>query len=133
MKFAVLLQRVIEKKADALTAPEILKMATIKGAEVLGMSEEIGSLEKGKKADICIMNLHKLHCLPFDPQEGAILISNIVFSANGADVDTVIIDGKMVMKNRVLQTISEEELLFEANTAGKNLISRLKNKGLNVE
>ena len=131
MKFAVLLQRIIHEKADALTAPEILKMATIGGAEVLGMSKEIGSLEKGKKADICIMDLHKLHCLPFDPEEGSILISHLVFSANGADVDTVIIDGKIVMKNRVLQTMDEQKFLFEANKAGKNLISRLKLKGMN--
>lgn len=133
MKFAVLLQRIIQKRADALTAPEILKMATIGGAEVLGLSKEIGSLEKGKKADICIMDLRKLHCLPFDPEEGSILISHLVFSANGADVDTVIINGKIVMANRILQTIDEQKLLFDTNKAGKHLIARLKLKGINFE
>jgi len=49
MKIALLLQRVIQKKADALVAVQMLKMATIDGAKVLGLSEEIGSLEKGKK------------------------------------------------------------------------------------
>jgi len=130
MKVAVLLQRIIQKRADVLTAPEILKMATIGGAEVLGLSKEIGSLEKGKKADICIMDLHKLHCLPFDPEEGSILISHLVFSANGADVDTVIINGKIVMKNRILKTIDEQKLLFYANKAGKYLITRLKLKNI---
>jgi len=133
MKFAVLLQRIIQKSADALTALEILKMATIGGAEVLGLSKEIGSLEKGKKADICIMDLRKLHCLPFDPEEGLILISHLVFSANGADVDTVIINGKIVMTNRILQTVDEQKLLFDANEAGKHLIARLKLKGINLK
>ena len=133
MKFAVLLQRVTQKRADALTATQILKMATIGGAEVLGLSKEIGSLEKGKKADVCIIDLRKLHCLPFDPEEGSILISHLVFSAGGADVDTVIIDGEIVMKKRVLQTISEKELLFDANNAGKHLISRLKFKGIKIK
>ena len=133
MKVAVLLQRIIQKSADAITAPEILKMATIGGAEILGLSKEIGSLEKGKKADICIMDLHKLHCLPFDPEEGSILISHLVFSASGADVDTVIINGKIVMKNRILQTIDEQKLLFDANKAGKRLITRLKIKGINFK
>jgi len=133
MKVAVLLQRIIQKSADALTAPDILKMATIGGAEVLGLSKEIGSLEKGKKADICIMDLRKLHCLPFDPEEGLILISHLVFSANGADVDTVIINGKIVMKNRILQTIDERKLLFDANKAGKHLIARLKLKGIDLK
>ncbi len=133
MKFAVLLQRIIQKRADALTAPEILKMATIGGAEVLGLSKEVGSLEKGKKADICIMDLRKFHCLPFDPEEGSILISHLVFSANGADVDTVIINGKIVMANRILQTIDEQKLLFDANKAGKYLIARLKLKGINFK
>ena len=133
MKFAVLLQRIIQKRAGALTALEIFKMATIGGAEVLGLSKEIGSLEKGKKADICIMDLRKLHCLPFDPEEGSILISHLVFSASGADVDTVIINGKIVMKNRILQTIDEQKLLFDANKAGKRLITRLKIKGINFK
>lgn len=133
MKIALLLQRVIEKRADALTATQILKMATIGGAEVLGLSKEIGSLEMGKKADVCIIDLHKLHCVPFDTEESSILISHLVFSACGADVETVIIDGKIVMKNRVLQTINEKELLFNANHAAKRLLTRLKLKGVEIK
>lgn len=133
MKIAVLLQRVIEKRADALTAPQILKIATIGGAEVLGLSKEIGSLEKGKKADICIMDLHKLHSVPFDPEESSILISHLVFSASGADVETVIIDGKIVMKNRVLQTINEKDLLFNANQAAEHLLTKLRLKGVEIK
>lgn len=133
MKIALLLQRVIEKRADALTATQILKIATIGGAEVLGLSKEIGSLEKGKKADICIMDLYKLHCIPFNPEESSILISHLVFSACGADVETVIIDGKIVMEDRVLKTINEKDLLFNANQAAKHLLAKLKLKGVEIK
>lgn len=132
MKFAVLLQRIATNRASALVAADVLNMATIGGARVLGIADQTGSLEIGKKADICVMDLRKLHCLPYDPDDDSILISHLVFSASGADVDTVIIDGKIVMEGRVIKTADEAQLIKEANKAGKALLARLAAGGLKI-
>ena len=84
-------------------------MATINGAKVLGREKEIGSLEIGKKADIITINLDKPHLMPlYDPY------SHLVYCANGADVENVIVNGKVIMKNRQVKTLDEEKILAEA-------------------
>ena len=72
-------------------------------------NEEIGSLEVGKKADIIILDLHRPHLQPIYN-----IVSNLVYSATGADVRDVIIDGKLVMQDRKLLTIDEETVLQKA-------------------
>jgi 5-methylthioadenosine/S-adenosylhomocysteine deaminase len=81
-------------------------MATLGGAKVLGLEREIGSLEVGKKADIIILDLHRPHLQPIYN-----IVSQLVYSATGADVRDVIIDGKLVMQERQLLTIDEETIL----------------------
>ena len=81
----------------------ILKMATIEGAKVLWLDDEIGTVEVGKKADLIIINKDKTHLYPEND-----LCTNLVYSANGADVDTVIVDGKVLMQNRKLISINEK-------------------------
>jgi 5-methylthioadenosine/S-adenosylhomocysteine deaminase len=78
-------------------------MATLGGAKVLGLEHEIGSLEVGKKADIIILGLHRPHLQPIYN-----IVSHLVYSATGADVRDVIIDGKLIMQDRKLLTIDEE-------------------------
>jgi 5-methylthioadenosine/S-adenosylhomocysteine deaminase len=101
-----------------MPAHVVLEMATLGGGKVLGMEKEIGSLEMGKKADIIILDLHRPHLQPIYN-----IVSNLVYSATGADVRDVIIDGKLVMQDRKLLTIDEETLLqkveeWEAKIAG---------------
>jgi 5-methylthioadenosine/S-adenosylhomocysteine deaminase len=84
-------------------------MATLGGARVLGMQKEIGSLEVGKKADVIILDLNRAHLQPVYN-----IVSQLVYSASGADVRDVIIDGKLVMENRKLLTLNEEEILRKA-------------------
>lgn len=100
-----------------LNAEEVLKMATIKGAEVLGLGEKIGSLEEGKKADIIIIDLEKPHLYP-----KADLISNMVYSAQGSDVMTVIINGRIVMENYNFMSYDEKEILRKSEEMKKNLL-----------
>lgn len=100
-----------------LNAREVLEMATIGGAKVLGLDHEIGSLEEGKKADIIIIDLEKPHFYP-----KADLISNMVYSAQGSDVKTVIIDGKIVMENYKLTTYDEKEILIKSEEMKKDLL-----------
>ena len=100
----------------SITAYEILKMATIEGAKVLGLENEIGTIEVGKKADLIFIKTDKIHLQPEND-----ICSNIVYSANGADVETVIIDGKVIMKDRKLIDIDENEVVSKVNEIAKRL------------
>ncbi len=100
-----------------LNAREVLEMATIGGARVLGLENEIGSLEEGKKADIIIIDLEKPHLYP-----KADLISNMVYSAQASDVKTVIINGRIVMENYKLTTYDEKEILIKSDEMKNDLL-----------
>jgi len=106
MKFAALKHKLIEKNPAIASAQIILDMATINGAKAIGKEKELGSLEIGKKADIIILDFNQPHLLPCYSA-----VSNLVYSANGADVQTVIINGKIIMENRKVKTINEKILL----------------------
>ena len=84
----------------------VLKMATSWGAAVLGIEQEVGTIEKGKKADIIVVDLHSPHLTPlYNP------FSSLVYSANGSDVRDVIVDGQILMRNRIFQTLDPEEIM----------------------
>ena len=101
----------------SIKAYDILKMATIEGAKVLGLDNEIGTLEPGKKADMIFIKTDKLHLYPEND-----VCTNIVYSANGADIDTVIIDGKIVMQNRKFINSKEKEVIREVKKIAKRLL-----------
>ena len=105
MKTAAYLQKINTMEPTSINAYDILKMSTIEGARVLGLENEIGTVEVGKKADLIFINTDKTHLYPEND-----LCTNLVYSANGADVDTVIIDGKVIMQNRKLLTINEKHV-----------------------
>lgn len=88
MRFAVLLQRAARRKIAAMTARDALEMATIGGARALGLDSLVGSLEVGKRADLCVVNLKELRLAPtYDP------VSALVYSASASDVVMTIVDG----------------------------------------
>jgi len=132
MKAAALLQRISTDRADALKACDVLRLATAGGAAVLDIENETGSLEPGKAADIILVDMRKLHFAPYDTKYASIIKSHLVFSASGADVDTSIIDGRIVMRNRKFTEIDEAKLLYDANLQGRSLIERLVKKGLRL-
>lgn len=106
MRLASLLQKVTYKKASCINAYTILKMATIEGAEVLGLGKKIGSLEEGKLADIIIIDINKPHLQPLHD-----VYSTLVYSATGQDVDTTMINGRIIMENRKLIQDEEAEMI----------------------
>jgi cytosine/adenosine deaminase-related metal-dependent hydrolase len=119
MKMASLLQKVRTMDPLTMSAATVLEMATIKGAEALGLESQIGSIEVGKKADLIILNLQKPHLTPtFDAT------SSIVYAAEGGDVETTIIDGKIIMENRVVKTLDERKVLRVANERAARLLER---------
>jgi 5-methylthioadenosine/S-adenosylhomocysteine deaminase len=110
MKFASLLQKVSTLNPKALTAEETVSAATINGAKALGLDEDIGSIEVGKKADIILVDTNRPNFTPL----GNSLCANIVYSANGDNVDTTICNGKILMENRRLTTLDEDSVLANA-------------------
>ena len=119
MRTAALLQKV-SRGADALPARRVLRMATIDGARALGLDKEIGSLETGKRADISIIKLDHAHTTPRPPDP----VSAIVYAAQASDVQTVLIDGQIVMRDRQLLTMNELEVIAEANREAELLQER---------
>jgi cytosine/adenosine deaminase-related metal-dependent hydrolase len=119
MKTASLLQKVRTMDPLVLNAETVLEMATINGAKALGLQFQIGSLESGKKADLIIMNMQKPHLTPaFNP------VSHLVYAAEGSDVETTIIDGRIIMENRVVKSLNEEKIIRDANEHAAKLLQR---------
>ena len=105
--------------AGAMTAEKVIEMATINGAKALGMEKEIGSIEKGKKADIAILDMSRPEWIPL-----LNVVQNFVYSASGDSVDTVIVDGEIIMENRVVKTIDEKEVLRKAQELGEDVLNQ---------
>ncbi len=100
------LHKVKTLDSTAMDARTVLRMATIQGARALGLDESIGSLEKGKKADLIIIDTHKPHLTPmYNP------VSHLVYAAMGSDVRTSIINGAIVMEDGHLKTIDQKSVL----------------------
>jgi len=116
MDSAAKLHKVHRLDPTVMPSQTVLEMATLGGARVLGMEKEIGSLEAGKKADVIVLELNRPHLQPVYN-----LVSQLVYSATGADVRDVIIDGKPVMENRRLLTLDEEEILAKAGEWGRKI------------
>jgi 5-methylthioadenosine/S-adenosylhomocysteine deaminase len=118
MRTAALLQKALHGP-EVLTAQRTLRMATIDGARAMGLDGEIGSLEAGKRADVAVVRLSGLHATP-----AADVVSALVYSAEASDVDSAVIDGQLVMRERKLLTIDEAETVRAANVEAGELVKR---------
>jgi 5-methylthioadenosine/S-adenosylhomocysteine deaminase len=108
--------KALSNTPTALDAKTALLMATRWGAEALGLGEKIGTIEKGKTADIITINLKKPHLTPLYD-----VYSHIVYAAMASDVETVIANGKLVVSDRRLITADEDEILHKASDWGKKI------------
>ncbi len=120
MKFAALLSKVHKLDPVVVPAISVLEMATINGATALGLQEEIGSLEAGKKADLITVDMKKPHLTPIRN-----VVSHLVYSSLGSDVDTVVVDGKVLMQGRKLITLNETKVLERAQRTSDDLLARM--------
>jgi 5-methylthioadenosine/S-adenosylhomocysteine deaminase len=119
MKIAAIQQKVNTFDPTVLKAEDVFKMATIGGATALGIAEEVGTIEVGKKADLVLVDMKAPHLTPYRHP-----ISHLVYAANGGDVDTVICNGQILMQEREILTMNEKALLEEAEEATRELLSR---------
>jgi 5-methylthioadenosine/S-adenosylhomocysteine deaminase len=121
MKVAALLNKIRQRDPTMLPAWKMLRIATIEGAETIGLGETIGSLEPGKKADLVLLDLKVPHMTPVLSTPVRNIAPNIVYSARGDEVETVIIDGKVVMEDRKVLTMDEERVITEAQEAAEEI------------
>ena len=120
MDMAAKLHKISTMDPTAMDALTVLRMATIEGAKAIGMDQITGSIEKGKKADIIICDTKKPHMTPlYNPY------SHLVYTARGADVRHSIIDGTLVMRDRVVLTIDLDEILLKAQNKSREILEWL--------
>jgi len=119
MRMASYLACLLENDPTVVPAENILEMATIRGARAMGLEDQVGSIEAGKRADFIVINMDKPHLTPcFDP------VSTIVYAAHGSDVDTVVVDGKILMQNRKVLTLDEEAIVTDARLRAAQVSQR---------
>ncbi|MGH9953913.1 MAG: amidohydrolase family protein, partial [Nitrososphaeraceae archaeon] len=122
MKTAALIHKASSHDASCITANDVTEMATIQGAKALGMDGSIGSLEIGKKADVIILDMKSPHLRPIHH-----LPSVLVYQAKGNEIETVIVNGRIIMEDRKLTWMSVDEetnLLDEVQQASTAIKER---------
>lgn len=124
MKFAALLGKVREDDATAADAWQVLRMATLEGARALGLGNEIGSLEPGKKADLIAVRTDTPRMTPLLGGEHLNLHHNLVYAAQGGDVDLVVCDGRELVRGGVLLTADLNAIRREVQAAVPDLFAR---------
>ncbi len=122
MMTAALLAKHASQDPTAAPAPKVLEMATLGGARALGMEDRIGSLEAGKRADLVVVAVDaaRLHPL-YDP------VSHLVYAAKGADVRHVVVEGKVVVRDRKVLTLDEAAVIAEADKIRAQVLKSLAN------
>jgi len=120
MRNTALLHKVKALDASVITAEKVLEMATIDAARALGQESEIGSIEKNKKADLILIDLNKPHLQPINN-----IVKTLVYCAFGGDIDTVIIDGTIVMEHRKVVTIDEKNAIMKTKELMTNVKERI--------
>jgi 5-methylthioadenosine/S-adenosylhomocysteine deaminase len=109
MRQAAFLHKLASKDPRALPARDVLAMATIDGARALGMADRIGSIERGKRADLIVVDMSDPRQTPmYDP------ISHLVYATRGGDVRTTVVEGRVLMRERKVLTLDEPAVLAEA-------------------
>ncbi len=120
MRQAALLSCAREQDALATSAADALRLATLDGARVLGLEDEIGSLEIGKRADITVVDISRLHHSP-----GGDALSRLVYCAQSSDVRHVLVHGKVLLEGGHLRTLDEADVIRDATHELKRLLARV--------
>ncbi len=120
MDLAAKLAKITKMDPLAMHAKSVVEMATIDGARALHMEKEIGSLEAGKKADLILISLDEPHAVPMYD-----IYAQLAYALKGSDVETVVIGGRIVMRDRKLLTVNEEEAIAKARQYKKSIAASL--------
>lgn len=119
MWIAAMMHKGVEQNPEIVPGYRVLEMATVNGAAALGRSDQTGSLEAGKAADIVLLDLNRLPTTPTNE-----LISTLIYQATSSCVDTVYVDGEIVLEEGKLKNIDEEWLIKEAESRARDIVRR---------
>lgn len=119
MKVCALLHKAHRWDATVLNAQRVLDLATIEGARALGVDMKLGSIEPNKRADLILVNLKAPNMTPI--YEESTVVSDLVYSAASSNVDTTIVDGTILMQNRRLKTLDQDEIMSKAQETAERL------------
>ena len=128
MKLVSVLQRAYRTNMNVMPPEQVLGMTTINGAKALGLQDEIGSIVLRKKADIIVIDLKKMKLTPLELGKHINIYSHLVYATHGDDVNTVIVDGRIVMRRRKLLQAQESEIIETTQAAYETVIHRLDEK-----
>jgi 5-methylthioadenosine/S-adenosylhomocysteine deaminase len=120
MDLAAKLAKITKMDPRALNAKAVVEMATIDGARALHMENEIGSLEKGKKADLILIGLDEPNAVPMYD-----IYAQLAYALKASDVETVVIGGRLVMRKRKILTVNEEQAIARARQYKKTIAQSL--------
>lgn len=132
MKVGDLLNKCKAASGTVFPAWQMLRLGTIESARALGMADQIGSLEVGKKADLIILDLLHPHMTPIILSPVRNIVPNLIYSADGREVETVIVDGQVIVDGGELTNLNLKDAIHHANEAGKRFSNRMESfEGLN--
>lgn len=120
MKYTNLLQKISHRDPCVIDAKTVLKMATINGAKAIGMEDSLGSIEKGKQADLALVDYRQINNIPMhDP------VSTLVYSANAGNVTDVLVNGDLLLENGKITFLNEERLIDEVQSRAELIRQRI--------
>jgi 5-methylthioadenosine/S-adenosylhomocysteine deaminase len=128
MKTGSLLQKVATGDPTVLPAKTCVRMATIEGAKILGVHDEVGSIEEDKLADIILVDFSEPHLNPWYPKCPDNIFSHLVYCAKGGDVSTVIVNGRIIMDDRKVLSLDQKRVIEDSQDAANEI---LRDAGLN--
>jgi 5-methylthioadenosine/S-adenosylhomocysteine deaminase len=125
MKIVSILNKVKTRNPATFTAAKALRLATIESAKAIGLDHEIGSLSEGKKADLLIIDLEVPSMSPIITSPIRNIVPNLVYSASGSELESVMIDGKFIMKNRTILTVDEKQAIQELQKSAEQISKKV--------
>jgi 5-methylthioadenosine/S-adenosylhomocysteine deaminase len=114
MKLTALFNKIRYRDPEVMPAWEVLRMGTIEGARAIGLGERIGSLETGKQADMIVVDMNTPNMLPIIDGPVRTLVPNLIYSGTGKEVQTVVVAGRIVMRDRKVLTLNESAVRDDA-------------------
>ena len=125
MKLTALFNKIKYRDPTVMPAWEVLRMATIEGAQAIGLGQEVGSLEVGKKADLIVVDLTEPNLLPVLDEPVRTIVPNLVYAGTGREVRTVLVDGQILMRDGVMLTIDDRAVREQAQLEAQKVARRV--------
>jgi 5-methylthioadenosine/S-adenosylhomocysteine deaminase len=127
LRLMALTQKQAHTSPEVMTIPEVLQIATRGSAQVIGLGDQLGAIEPGYLADIILVDVSGPHVQPLHS-----ITASLVYATRASDVQTVIVDGKVIMQDRVLRTLDKAEIIEQVNRAMTRLARRVPDKRIQV-